>query len=174
MLVGIGLIFLLQWTFLGDLRSALIVATTIPFALFFAIIVMIARGESANMLSVGAIDFWFGRRCHGDHGGKYFSPSRAAEWRKARKDDSLHGTQTILGLRGKFAVIANSATQVNRAIFFSAAIIIAGFVPLFTMGASRDTSSAQWRGLWLCNCRRAHCDIHGFTGAREPFTPQSS
>ena len=37
--------------------APLIVATTIPFALFFAIVVMTLRGESANLLSVGAIDF---------------------------------------------------------------------------------------------------------------------
>src|SRR6266536_316638 len=37
MAFGIGLIFLLQWVFLGDLRSAMIVGATIPFALFFAI-----------------------------------------------------------------------------------------------------------------------------------------
>ena len=43
--------------FLGDLRSALIVAATIPFALFFAISIMVLRGEFANLLSVGAIDF---------------------------------------------------------------------------------------------------------------------
>ena len=57
MLVGIVLIFLLQWMFLGNLRSALIVAATIPFALAFAIGLMLLRGESANLLSVGAIDF---------------------------------------------------------------------------------------------------------------------
>src|ERR1700722_6228858 len=57
MVVGIILIFFVQWLFLGNLRSALIVATTIPFALFFAIILLTLRGESANLLSVGAIDF---------------------------------------------------------------------------------------------------------------------
>ncbi|MFX8079082.1 efflux RND transporter permease subunit, partial [Acinetobacter baumannii] len=46
-----------QWSFLGDLRSATIVAATIPFALFFAIGILVLRGESANLLSVGAIDF---------------------------------------------------------------------------------------------------------------------
>jgi cobalt-zinc-cadmium resistance protein CzcA len=45
----------------------------------------------------------------------------------------LHRTQTLAEFRGKFATILNSAIEVNRAIFFSAAIIIAGFVPLFTM-----------------------------------------
>src|SRR5262245_54415136 len=57
MLEGIILIFFVQWLFLGNLRSAVIVATTIPFALSFAIIIMTLRGESANLLSVGAIDF---------------------------------------------------------------------------------------------------------------------
>src|SRR6266851_3771856 len=57
MVVGILLIVLLQWLFLGDLRSALIVGATIPFALFFAVIILVLRGESANLLSVGAIDF---------------------------------------------------------------------------------------------------------------------
>src|SRR5947208_13753729 len=57
MLVGIALIFFLQWMFLGNIRSAVIVGATIPFALFFAIGVLVLRGESANLLSVGAIDF---------------------------------------------------------------------------------------------------------------------
>src|ERR1700748_153594 len=57
MVVGIGLIVLLQWIFLGDLRSAMIVGATIPFALFFDVTILVLRGESANLLSVGAIDF---------------------------------------------------------------------------------------------------------------------
>src|SRR6478672_1788776 len=57
MVIGIFLIVLLQWIFLGDLRSAVIVGATIPFALFFAVIILVLRGESANLLSVGAIDF---------------------------------------------------------------------------------------------------------------------
>ena len=57
MVVGIALIVFLQWLFLGDLRSAMIVGATIPFALFFAVSILVLRGESANLLSVGAIDF---------------------------------------------------------------------------------------------------------------------
>src|ERR1700759_934773 len=57
MVFGIVLIVLLQWVFLGDLRSAMIVGATIPFALFFAVSILVLRGESANLLSVGAIDF---------------------------------------------------------------------------------------------------------------------
>ena len=56
LLFGIALIFLIQWVFLGDLRCALIVAATIPVALFLAVMITVMRGESANLLSVGAID----------------------------------------------------------------------------------------------------------------------
>ena len=54
---GCLLVFLIQWIFLGDLRSAIIVGLNIPFALFFAIILLVVQGESANLLSVGAVDF---------------------------------------------------------------------------------------------------------------------
>src|SRR6185295_8027827 len=53
---GVALIFLIQWVFLGDLRCALIVSATIPVALLLAVIITVLRGESANLLSVGAID----------------------------------------------------------------------------------------------------------------------
>src|SRR6476646_2634365 len=56
LLFGIALIFLIQWVFLGDLRCALIVAATIPVALLLAVMITVMRGESANLLSVGAID----------------------------------------------------------------------------------------------------------------------
>ncbi len=56
LLFGIALIFLIQWVFLGNLRCALIVAATIPVALLLAVMITVLRGESANLLSVGAID----------------------------------------------------------------------------------------------------------------------
>jgi cobalt-zinc-cadmium resistance protein CzcA len=54
---GCILVFLIQWIFIGNLRSALIVAANIPFALLFAIIILVAREEDANLLSMGAVDF---------------------------------------------------------------------------------------------------------------------
>ena len=132
MLEGVILIFIVQWVFLGNLRSAIIVATTIPFALFFAIMILLAKGESANLLSVGAIDFGlivdatvimveniFRHLVEDVHG--------------KSMDYNLHDAPSSVGLRGKFAVIANSAREVNKGIFFSAAIIITGFLPLFTL-----------------------------------------
>jgi cobalt-zinc-cadmium resistance protein CzcA len=132
MLMGILLIFFVQWLFLGDLRSAIIVATTIPFALFFAIIMMTVRGESANLLSVGAIDFGLivdATVIMMENIFRHLSRRSATDVAQAPQESALSPP----GLQRKFAAIVNAATQVNRAIFFSAAIIIAGFVPLFTM-----------------------------------------
>ena len=133
MLEGVLLIFLLQWAFLGNLRSAVIVALTIPFALSFAIALLVLRGESANLLSVGAIDFGLVVDASVIMVENIFR--HLAESSEARRTGGglLHMVRSTIGLRGKFAVIANSAIEVNRGIFFSAAIIIAGFVPLFTM-----------------------------------------
>ena len=78
MVVGVALVFLIQWLFLGDLRSALIVSATIPFALLFAVVILVLNGESANLLSMGAIDFGIIVDATGDHGGEHFPPSAEA------------------------------------------------------------------------------------------------
>jgi cobalt-zinc-cadmium resistance protein CzcA len=130
MVVGIGLIVLLQWIFLGDLRSALIVGATIPFALFFAVSILVLRGESANLLSVGAIDFGlivdatvimveaiFRRLSHTE--------------RLSEHEQAAISPKTIMDM--KHHAILTAAADVSRSIFFAAAIIIAAFLPLFTL-----------------------------------------
>ncbi|MDD5250935.1 MAG: CusA/CzcA family heavy metal efflux RND transporter [Rhodocyclaceae bacterium] len=133
MLFGIVLIFFLQWAFLGNLRSAVIVAATIPFALSFAIALMVAMGESANLLSVGAIDFGLVVDASVIMVENIYRHLTQSAAQRHSSEPLLHRLRTTVGLHGKFAVIANSATEVNQAILFSAAIIIAGFVPLFTL-----------------------------------------
>jgi cobalt-zinc-cadmium resistance protein CzcA len=125
MAFGIALIFLLQWVFLGNLRSALIVAATIPFALFFAVGILVLRGESANLLSVGAIDF-----------GLIVDATVImveSIYRRLGAMASTTASASAAGLSGKFASIYLAAADVNRSIFFAAGIIIAGFLPLFTL-----------------------------------------
>jgi heavy metal efflux system protein len=130
MTFGILLIVLLQWIFLGDLRSALIVGATIPFALFFAVSILVLRGESANLLSVGAIDFGlivdatvimveaiFRRLSHTE----LLTESELAEI----------SPRTVTAM--KHHAILTAAADVSRSIFFAAAIIIAAFLPLFTL-----------------------------------------
>src|SRR3954451_10840025 len=125
MMFGIALIFIIQWLFLGNLRSAIIVAATIPVALLLAVIITVLRGESANLLSIGAIDLGiivdgtvimveniFRHIAHHTPG--------VARDRPARLGDKLHRVLT-------------GAIEVDKAILFSVIITIAAFLPLFTM-----------------------------------------
>jgi cobalt-zinc-cadmium resistance protein CzcA len=133
MVLGIVLIFLVQWIFLGNLRSAVIVATTIPFALFTAILLLVLTGQSANLLSVGAIDFGLvvdATVIMVENVFRHLSEARAT---RQTAHTTLHRVRTRSDLHGKLAIIHNAAVEVNRGIFFSAAIIIAGFLPLFTL-----------------------------------------
>jgi heavy metal efflux system protein len=128
LIFGVLLVFAIQWMFLGDLRSALVVSATIPFALFFSVMVLVLRGDSANLLSVGAIDF----------GIIVDSTVIMVEniFRHLREGGESLSTKpegTVSWLRGTRRTILLSAVEVDKAIFFSAAITIAAFIPLFTM-----------------------------------------
>jgi len=133
MVAGVLLIFILQWLFLGNLRSAFIVAMTIPFALSFAIGLMVLRGESANLLSVGAIDFGLvvdATVIMVENIFRHLGHPSAHQGLGATRLDRIRVPD---GFRGKLSLIATAAAEVSQSIFFAAAIIIAGFVPLFTM-----------------------------------------
>ncbi|HTB05267.1 MAG TPA: CusA/CzcA family heavy metal efflux RND transporter, partial [Bradyrhizobium sp.] len=130
MVVGILLIVLLQWIFLGDLRSALIVGATIPFALFFAVIILVLRGESANLLSVGAIDFGLIVDATVIMVEAIFR--RLTQTTALSELEQSHiSTETTMGMKSH--AILSAAADVSRSIFFAAAIIIAAFLPLFTL-----------------------------------------
>ena len=142
---GCVLIFLIQWIFLGDLRSAIIVGTNIPFALFFSIIILVLRGEDANLLSVGAVDFGIivdgavilienvYRNFQAPPEARQQLLQNLAEQRwgsdPTRRPDSSQNPIWTDRLR----LILISALQIDRAVFFSTAIVIAAFIPLFTM-----------------------------------------
>ncbi len=135
-LVGILLIFAVQWIFMGGLRTALVVTATIPFALLFSTIIIVLRGDSANLLSVGAVDIGiivdatvilvenvYRNLQAGSHVGL----------------PGAHGAQfaaAVPGLPGmteKLRRILRGALDVDRAILFATVITIAAFIPLFTM-----------------------------------------
>jgi cobalt-zinc-cadmium resistance protein CzcA len=128
MVYGVLLIFALQWMFLGDLRSALIVAATIPFALFFAVGIMVLRGESANLLSVGAIDFGLIVDATVIMVERIFRRLGQAGEQPAFEHETGGSA-----LRGKLLDIYRAGTSVSQPILFAAGIIIAGFIPLFTL-----------------------------------------
>jgi heavy metal efflux system protein len=125
MLFGVVLIFLIQWIFLGDLRSALIVSATIPAALFLAVIITVLRGESANLLSIGAIDLGIIVDATVIMVENIFRHLAQAVRREVSDPETR--------LSEKLRRILAAAVEVDRPIFFSVIITIAAFLPLFTM-----------------------------------------
>lgn len=117
LLNGMVLVLLVLLFFLGHFRTALIVACTIPLALLFTFSCMVMIGQSANLISLGAIDFGiivdaplvmvesiFYYLCH--HAKPGVTPPQ---------------------------LIARAARHVGRPILFSTVIIVVAFIPLFTM-----------------------------------------
>jgi cobalt-zinc-cadmium resistance protein CzcA len=138
---GCLLVFLIQWIFLGDLRSAIIVGVNIPFALFFSIILLVLQGEDANLLSVGAVDFGIIIDAAVILVENIFRNLQAPGADQTQMIEDLHeGTygadpsseQRTLWTR-RLRLIYISALQVDKAILFSTAITVAAFFPLFTM-----------------------------------------
>jgi heavy metal efflux system protein len=124
LLFGIALIFLIQYVFLGNLRCAIIVAATVPAALFLAVIITVARGDSANLLSVGAIDLGIIVDAT-----VIMVESIFRHLAHRREPVAVLDPQ----LSPKLNTILGAAVEVDRAILFSVIITVAAFLPLFTM-----------------------------------------
>jgi cobalt-zinc-cadmium resistance protein CzcA len=101
----------------------LIVSATIPVALFLAVIITVLRGDSANLLSVGAIDLGIivdGTVIMVENIFRHLAHHAARHPNDASRGDRLHR-------------ILAAAVEVDKPIFFSVVITIAAFLPLFTM-----------------------------------------
>jgi cobalt-zinc-cadmium resistance protein CzcA len=117
LLLGMALVFVVLIFFLVSIRAAIIVALTIPLSLLFAFIFLHERNIPANLLSIGAIDFGI------------------------IIDGTLVMVENIyreLGLRAGqeydlHKVILAAARDVDRPIFYSVAVIIAGYIPIYAL-----------------------------------------
>ncbi len=147
LVLGCLLIFLIQWIFLGDLRSAIIVGANIPFALFFSIIILVIRNEDANLLSVGAVDFGiivdaavilvenFYRNFQVTPEQRQVLLLELSEEKWGPDPTRALGANSWSGetWTDRLRLILISALQIDKAVFFSTAIIVVAFIPLFTM-----------------------------------------
>jgi cobalt-zinc-cadmium resistance protein CzcA len=114
---GIVLVFVILYVFLGHFRASMIVALTVPMALLFTFTMMVMVGESANLISLGAIDFGI------------------------IVDSTLIMVESIffhLSHRPSPSLtvpmhVMRAAREVGRPIFFATTIIVVAFIPLFTM-----------------------------------------
>ena len=117
LLRGMALVLIVLVFFLVSFRAAVITALTIPLALLFAFIFLHARGEAANLLSIGAIDFGI------IIDGTIVMVENIYRELAERKGQSYRLQDVILA----------AAKDVDRPIFYSVAIIIAGYIPIYAL-----------------------------------------
>ena len=113
---GVLLVTLVLFLFLGNVRSALIVTITIPFALLFAAILLDLSHIPANLLSLGALDF-----------GMVVDGSVVMIENILRHAEYGRGKKTFLEM------IGTAAHEVQRPVFFARIIIIVSYLPIFTL-----------------------------------------
>lgn len=117
LLRGIVLVIIVLVFFLFDVRSGLIVATTIPLALLFAFICLDLRHIPANLLSIGAIDF-----------GILVDGAVVMVENIYRQLALRHGTKYSVR-----DVIVEAAAEVDRPVVYAVAVIVAGFLPIYVL-----------------------------------------
>jgi cobalt-zinc-cadmium resistance protein CzcA len=117
LMLGMVLVAFILVAFLGDLRAALIVALTIPLSLCFVFVIMVLRGDAANLISMGAIDF-----------GIIVDASVVMVENIHRHLTATSPSSTRVRL-----LVSEGAKEVIAPIFFSTIVIFVSFLPLFTM-----------------------------------------
>ena len=123
LLRGMVLVFVILIFFLYDFRAGLIVATTIPLALLFAFICLDLQQTSANLLSIGAIDFGI------LVDGAVVMVENIFRQVSMRKATSLNIKEIVL----------EAAAEVDRPLFYAFAVIVAGFLPIYVLSGPSGT-----------------------------------
>ncbi len=116
LVTGMVLVFIIQFLFLGEIRSALAVAAAIPFSLFFSVLGMWLTGDQANLLSIGAIDFGIIVDAN-----VIMVENIVRNLRQRKAGDDRDRT------------IAMAMGEIAPSVIFATLIILAAYIPLFTM-----------------------------------------
>ncbi len=123
LLRGMLLVIVILIFFLYDFRAGLIVATTIPLALLFAFICLDLQNASANLLSIGAVDFGI------LVDGAVVMVENIFRQLAARKGTPLNVME----------IIKDAAAEVDRPLFYAVAVIVAGFLPIYVLAGPSGT-----------------------------------
>jgi len=118
LLVGMGLVTVVLFIFLGNAPSAAVVAAAIPLSLLFAVTVLYMQGKSANLLSIGAVDFGI------------IVDSSVIMVENIFRHLSEHGPNRS---RPVIDRILDAAGELQRPLLFATLIIVCAFLPLFFM-----------------------------------------
>ena len=114
---GMALVVIILFLFVGNIRAAIIVSLTIPFALLFAAICLSNAHIPANLLSLGALDFGM------VVDGAVVMIENIAR-RLHRKEEAPHRVADT---------IREAAHEVQRPVFYAIVIIITAYMPIFTL-----------------------------------------
>jgi cobalt-zinc-cadmium resistance protein CzcA len=123
LLRGMLLVIVILIFFLYDFRAGLIVAVTIPLSLLFAFICLDLQNASANLLSIGAVDFGI------LVDGAVVMVENIFRQLAARKGTPLNVVE----------IIRDAAAEVDRPLFYAVAVIVAGFLPIYVLGGPAGT-----------------------------------
>ena len=123
LLRGMVLVIVVLIFFLYDIRAGLIVAATIPLSLLFAFVCLDIQGASANLLSIGAIDFGI------LVDGAIFMVENIYRQISQRAGQPSH----------VFEVIRDAAAEVDRPLFYAVAVIVASFLPIYVLTGPSGT-----------------------------------
>ena len=124
---GMILVTVILFLFLLDTRAALIVSLTIPFALFFASILLDLTKVPVNLLSLGALDFGM------VVDGAVVMVENIVRRMSHRKNGSSTSRRTTMIVRTPDQTIREAAHEVQRPVFYAILIIITAYMPIFTL-----------------------------------------
>ena len=125
LLRGMLLVVVVLIFFLYDFRAGLIVATTIPLALLFAFVCLDVQHASANLLSIGAIDF-----------GILVDGAVVMVENIFRQIAERKTEGSPLSIR---AIIRDAAAEVDRPLFYAVAVIVVSFLPIYVLSGPSGT-----------------------------------
>ena len=123
LLRGMLLVIVVLIFFLYDFRAGLIVAVTIPLALLFAFTCLNIQNASANLLSIGAVDF-----------GILVDGAVVMVENIFRQLALRRGTPLSVG-----AIIRDAAAEVDRPLFYAVAVIVVSFLPIYVLSGPSGT-----------------------------------
>ncbi|HEX3665278.1 MAG TPA: CusA/CzcA family heavy metal efflux RND transporter [Rhizomicrobium sp.] len=123
LLQGMFLVVVILIFFLYDFRAGLIVAVTIPLALLFAFVFLDLQHASANLLSIGAVDFGI------------LVDAAVVMVENIYREIALRGGNP----RNVAEIIRDAAAQVDRPLFYAVAVIVVGFLPIYVLAGPSGT-----------------------------------
>jgi cobalt-zinc-cadmium resistance protein CzcA len=148
LLRGMLLVVVILIFFLYDFRAGLIVAVTIPLSLMFAFICLDVQSASANLLSIGAIDFGIlvdGAVVMVENIFRRIASARAstqsgtAQTEPSQSETSQSETRRLPTPQSVMEIIKDAAAQVDRPLFYAVAVIVASFLPIYVLSGPSGT-----------------------------------